>query len=247
MTRTRLSTLLAVARARAGVAGVLPAAESKPRVDKPNIIFILADDLGIDGVGCYGGDKYKTDPNIDALAKTGVRFEACYAAPLCGPSRCLLMTGRYAFRTGGLTNGSWRDGGVGAKSKDEVGIARLLKQNGYAPASPASGGRSAKRRRIGASMNTALTPRRGGWYWKKSYIKNGKTIEKAKEVYCPDVDPGRSRSTSSTDTRTSRSFSTTPCTWSTCRWNGRRTARPVRPTKSPCTPKTSLTWTSRSG
>src|SRR5947199_10123335 len=85
---------------------------------KPNIIFILADDLGLDGVSCYGADKHKT-PNIDKLAESGTRFETCYAAPLCGPSRCLLMSGRYAFRTGGITNGSWRVGGPGAKAADE--------------------------------------------------------------------------------------------------------------------------------
>ena len=93
---------------------------------QPNIIFILADDLGIDGVSCYGADKHKT-PNIDKLAASGTRFETCYAAPLCGPSRCLLMTGRYAFRTGGITNGSWRGDGPGAKSADEWSIAKVLK------------------------------------------------------------------------------------------------------------------------
>ena len=72
----------------------------------PNIIFILADDLGIDGVSCYGADKRKT-PNIDKLAASGTRFQTCYAAPLCGPSRCLLMSGRYAFSTGGISNQSW--------------------------------------------------------------------------------------------------------------------------------------------
>ena len=58
---------------------------------KPNIIFILADDLGLDGVGCYGSDKHKT-PNIDKLAASGTRFETCYAAPLCGPRQTYLMT-----------------------------------------------------------------------------------------------------------------------------------------------------------
>src|ERR1700761_8093982 len=98
---------------------------------KPNIIFVLADDLGLDGVSVYGADSHQT-PNIDALAASGIRFQNGYAAPLCGPSRCLLMTGRYAFRTGGITNGSWRPDGPGAKSADEVPIARLLKQAGYA-------------------------------------------------------------------------------------------------------------------
>src|SRR4051794_34686948 len=74
---------------------------------RPNIIFILADDYGIDGVGCYGSDRFKgKTPNIDALAQGGLRFRQCYANPLCGPSRCTLMTGRYGFRTGGTTNGN---------------------------------------------------------------------------------------------------------------------------------------------
>src|SRR6266849_8502438 len=132
MTRMLCSTLLTVGAILMASPDVLLAAEQKPEVEKPNIVFILADDLGLDGVGCYGSDKYKTHtPNIDELAKTGVRFEACYAAPLCGPSRCLLLTGRYAFRTGGLTNNSWRPGGPGATSQHEHPIARLLKEHGY--------------------------------------------------------------------------------------------------------------------
>src|SRR4051812_16286081 len=107
---------------------IAPAAAPTTR---PNIIFVLADDLGIDGVSCYGADKHQT-PHIDALAATGTRFTTCYAAPLCGPSRCLLMTGRYAFRTGGLTNQSWRAGGPGPKSADEFPMAKLPKPAGYA-------------------------------------------------------------------------------------------------------------------
>ena len=90
--------------------------------EKPNIIFILADDYGIPGVGCYGG-AYKT-PNLDALAAGGVRFERCYSAPLCAPSRALCMFGRYAFRTGVLDNGR----GAAAKPDKEVSIAKTLRQ-----------------------------------------------------------------------------------------------------------------------
>jgi len=67
--------------------------------DKPNIIFILADDLGIGNVGCYGSDNYKT-PQIDKLSAEGTRFTHCFTAALCGPSRAMIMTGRYAFRNG---------------------------------------------------------------------------------------------------------------------------------------------------
>src|SRR5262249_22884563 len=133
MTRALVSTLLVVSASLLVSPNGLAAAEQTAAVDKPNIIFILADDLGLDGVGCYGSDTYKKQtPNIDALARTGTRFEACYAAPLCGPSRCMLMTGRYAFRTGGLRNMSWRQGGPGAQSQDEYSIARLLQENSYA-------------------------------------------------------------------------------------------------------------------
>jgi len=66
---------------------------------KPNIIFILADDLGIGEVSCYGADNYKT-PNIDRLATQGIRFTNAYTAPLCGPSRATILTGRHLFRTG---------------------------------------------------------------------------------------------------------------------------------------------------
>ncbi|MCX7007231.1 MAG: sulfatase-like hydrolase/transferase [Kiritimatiellaeota bacterium] len=153
---------------------------------KPNIIFILADDLGIDGVSCYGADKRQT-PQIDKLAASGTRFETCYAAPLCGPSRCLLMTGRYAFRTGGLQNGSWGPGGTGAKSVNEQPMAKLLKQAGYVT------GESGKWRQVGETPREwgfdeyCTDPTAGGWYWKDTYIKNGETVNLGKDAYNPDI------------------------------------------------------------
>jgi arylsulfatase A len=153
---------------------------------KPNIILIYADDLGLDGVSCYGSDKHQT-PNIDKLAMSGTRFETCYAAPLCGPSRCLLMTGRYAFRTGGIGNGSWRSGGPGAKSADEPSVAKLLKQGGYAT------GQAGKWRQVGETPRDwgfdeyVTDPTAGGWFWKDSYEKNGEQVNAGKEVYNPDI------------------------------------------------------------
>ncbi len=152
---------------------------------KPNIIFILADDLGLDGVSCYGADAHKT-PQIDKLAASGTRFETCYAAPLCGPSRCALMAGRYAFRTGGVENGSWRPGGPGALSKDEQPVAKLMKQAGYAT------GESGKWRQVGESpgdwgFDEYMTdPTAGGWYWQNSFIKNGETVKTPSVMYNPD-------------------------------------------------------------
>ena len=153
---------------------------------KPNIIFILADDLGIDNVGCYGSDKHKT-PNIDKLAAGGTRFETCYAAPVCGPSRCLLMTGRYAFRTGGLGNQSWRPVGPGAKSVDENPIAKLLKQAGYAT------GMAGKWRQVGETPREwgfdeyTTDPTASGWYWQRTHLKNGEEITVPEGTYAGDV------------------------------------------------------------
>ena len=66
---------------------------------QPNVVFILADDLGIECVNCYGGSSFKT-PNIDALARSGILFMTCFATPVCSPSRAQLLTGKYNFRTG---------------------------------------------------------------------------------------------------------------------------------------------------
>lgn len=64
---------------------------------QPNIVLIMADDLGRECLQCYGGESYET-PNIDILAAAGTRFEVCYATPMCSPTRVMLMTGRYSFR-----------------------------------------------------------------------------------------------------------------------------------------------------
>ena len=153
---------------------------------KPNIIFILADDLGLDGVSCYGSDVRKT-PNIDRLAASGTRFETCYAAPLCGPSRCLLNTGRYAFRTGGVTNQSWREGGPGAKAADEQPIAKLLKQAGYAT------GMAGKWRQVGETPRDwgyddyTTDPTAGGWYWQTAHQQGTGELIAPAGSYAPDV------------------------------------------------------------
>src|SRR6476646_7659693 len=70
------------------LAGNAQAADAK----KPNIVLILADDLGYETLGADGGQSYKT-PNLDALAAAGMRFDRCYVQPLCTPTRVGLMTG----------------------------------------------------------------------------------------------------------------------------------------------------------
>ena len=96
---------------------------------QPNILLIFADDVGSDAVGCYGGESYPT-PNIDALAKGGLKFNHGYAMPVCHPSRMCLMTGRYPFRFG-KAGSKW--GGF-PKVAEGITIADRMKQGGYATA-----------------------------------------------------------------------------------------------------------------
>jgi hypothetical protein len=72
-----------------------PAAAGAPR--RPNIVLILADDLGWADLGCYGADLHET-PHLDLLARQGVRFTDAYAMSVCSPSRAMLLTGKHAAR-----------------------------------------------------------------------------------------------------------------------------------------------------
>ena len=107
--------LLAVLAALANVA-TLPAA------DKPNLILIMADDLGYETIGANGGTSYRT-PVLDKLAATGARFTHCYAQPLCTPTRVQLMTGLSNVRN------YVRFGNMDPKATT---FAQLLKAAGYA-------------------------------------------------------------------------------------------------------------------
>jgi arylsulfatase A len=101
---------------------------------QPNILLILADDLGHEAINSYGGTSYKT-PSIDQLGKSGVRFTACYATPLCSPSRVELMTGRYGFRTSWINligRGQPEEVNDYFDPKKETTFGQVLKNAGYA-------------------------------------------------------------------------------------------------------------------
>ena len=99
---------------------------------KPNIIFIMADDLGWSELGSYGQKKIKT-PNIDQLAKEGMRFTANYSGnAVCAPSRCVLMTGKHPGHAWIRNNGKVRPEGQRPIPDAEVTLTELLKQEGYA-------------------------------------------------------------------------------------------------------------------
>ena len=89
-------------------------------------VLILADDVGCEPIGAYGGERWKT-PNIDTLARDGMRFNHCYSMPVCHPSRLTLLTGKYPFR---LRSG-W---GSFPKTEEKNTIAQVLRRAGYATA-----------------------------------------------------------------------------------------------------------------
>ena len=121
----RLLALLLVASLQADNARPPVVSLSKPvrqAQDRPNIVLIMADDLGFETMGSYGGTSYNT-PNLDRLAANGARFEHCYAQPICTPSRVQIMTGQYNVR-------NYKKFGLLPRS--EITFAHKLKEQGYA-------------------------------------------------------------------------------------------------------------------
>ncbi len=153
---------------------------------RPNIVFILADDLGIGNLSCYGSDNYKS-PHIDKLATTGTRFTQSFTGALCGPSRALIMTGRYAFR-----NGSSNQDACMVMPNSELQLGRVFKSAGYAtsfigkwgqlPGDPDAAG-----------FDDYLRFKGSGVYWNKpdarpeAYRVNGKELKLGTKEYMPDL------------------------------------------------------------
>jgi arylsulfatase A len=164
-------------------APVAQAAESSGPGQRPNIILILSDDVGLGDIGCCGG-PFKT-PHIDSLAQGGTRFEYCYSTPLCGPSRCQLLTGRYPFRTGLINNQSHN----AIQPGREVMIPTVMKKAGYVTASVGKWGQMS----FGPGewgFDEYIVFRGSGKYWASQsplYTVNGKQKQLAKGEYLPDT------------------------------------------------------------
>ncbi len=170
---------------------------------KPNIVFILADDLGFAELGCNGSDRYRT-PHIDALADSGVRFTRFYTVPLCGPSRALILTGRYGFRTGAVTQDACKTI-IRKGEKAEVMIPTVLKQAGYATAMIGKWGQlSPSGDPAEWGFDHDLHYKGSGMYWNSkvakpmseggevrgdpdTYVVDGKTIQVKDDEYIPDL------------------------------------------------------------
>lgn len=126
---------LGVAAAALGTLGLAnslsAAADAQPSPNKPNIVFIMADDLGYGSVGCYGATKVKT-PHIDSIAREGVLFTDAHSPyAVCTPSRYSVLTGRYYFRPNPKAR-KWTASRPLLIGKDQMTVASLLKSKGYA-------------------------------------------------------------------------------------------------------------------
>lgn len=105
--------------------------ETQTEDSRPNIILIMADDMGFSDAGCYGGE-IKT-PNLDYLASNGLRFTQFYNTSRCCPTRASLLTGLYNHQAGigGMTTETGQDGYRGHLVESSVTLAEVLKESGY--------------------------------------------------------------------------------------------------------------------
>src|SRR5262245_6603676 len=115
----------------------VPSASPTPPAGPPNVVIILADDMGYGDLGVYGSTLNKT-PNLDRLAAEGVRMtDFRVPSALCTPSRGALLTGLYPPRTGlvgNLPSGSPTEGLTDGIDDDEITLAEALRERGYATA-----------------------------------------------------------------------------------------------------------------
>ena len=163
---------------------------------KPNIIFILADDLGWGDLGCYGSDKIKT-PNIDRLAAEGMRFTSAYCGTsVCAPSRAALMTGLHMGHNPIRSNREVNPEGQAPLPNGTVTVAQLLKDAGYKTATmgkwglgfPGSGSEPTDR---GFDFNFGYNcQREAHHYYPKHLWRNKERVELDGKTYSHDLIAG---------------------------------------------------------
>lgn len=148
-------------------------------------MLILADDVGCEPLGCYGGESFAT-PNIDALAKNGMKFEHCYSMPVCHPSRLALMTGKYPFRM----NAKW---GSFPQEEESDSIGNVMKNAGYATAVAGKWQLSLMKRdrqqprRMGFAQWSLFGWHEGARFHNPMIYQNGDVREGLENRYGPEV------------------------------------------------------------
>lgn len=162
---------------------LLSSAAMTRAAEQPNILLLMADDLGYECLGAYGGRSYRT-PHLDALAETGMRFDNCFSTPKCSPSRVTILTGRYTVRT----TMKW-----GHIPEDEITFGHVLGQHGYATALAGKWqlGRMVddpdRVQRFGFQQSAVWAWHEGPRYWQPMVYRNDKLMTGIDDRYGPDV------------------------------------------------------------
>ena len=152
----------------------------------PNIVFILADDVGDQAIGCYGGTSYAT-PRVDELAAGGVRFRHCYSMPVCHPTRFTLLTGQYPFRAGQVPWGTF------PRNLEAATVANRLRRLGYATAVAGKWQLTLLReepdhpRRLGFDSSSLFGWHEGPRYYRPLIYQDGRVRSDVNDRYGPDV------------------------------------------------------------
>jgi arylsulfatase A len=167
--------------------GVFGCATAFAEARQPNIVLILADDVGREVLECYGGESYPT-PRLNRLANEGVRFDQAHVMPVCHPTRICLLTGQYPFRLG---NPDW---GTFPRDAEHRTLANLLKQAGYATAVVGKWQLTLLRddpqhpHRMGFDECCLLGWHEGPWYFEPVVWQNGKRRDDVQGRYGHDID-----------------------------------------------------------
>jgi arylsulfatase A len=173
----------AAALALAGCVRSPPATRGAPAPAGPSFLIFLADDLGRECLGCYGGTSYPT-PRLDALARAGLRFAHCFSMPQCHPTRVTLLTGRYPFRT----QARW-----GTFPDAELTFAQLLADAGWATAVSGKWQLALLKEqpdhpaRAGFQTSCCWGWREGARYWQPLIWQDGRRRDDLRDRYGPDV------------------------------------------------------------
>ncbi len=153
---------------------------------QPNIILILADDVGHEALRCFGGETYPT-PHLDALAKGGLQAAHCYSMPVCHPTRVAILTGRYPIN---VKSPKW--GTFPAKLEKQT-IAHAMKAAGYSTVVVGKWQLALLRddplqpHRLGFDEYSVFGWHEGARYHEPMIYENGKVNEEAKKQFGPDV------------------------------------------------------------
>ncbi len=155
----------------------------RPQKGRPNVLLIMADDLGYECLGSYGGTSYNTT-NLDALAASGMRFTNCFSTPKCSPSRVTIMSGRYTLRTTTI----W-----GELPANEITFGHVLRDAGYATALAGKWQMVLQKtdpghlRRFGFQESAVWAWHEGPRYYKPLIYQNDKIMANTKDKYGPDL------------------------------------------------------------